>query len=91
MSDTLKWDSWVEKYKPITNPSGNTNFDGFMFETFGSDVQYLKDLGKSNYYYWTLIAEGDDLSIISGVHWINRLGYFVTEIPSEDKGVYVQL
>ena len=91
MSNSIDYDTWVETYKPIENTiTPNGSHDNFMFETFGADVEFLKSLKKPNIFYWTLIAEGDESSIINGISWINRIGYFVTKNPAKD-GVYVTL
>lgn len=88
----MTFDEWVKEYEPIKNPlNPDANFDGFMFETFGDEVGYLKGLGSLNTFYWTLIAEGDEMSIVPGVRWINRIGYFATKKEWKTTDSYVEL
>jgi len=91
VSDTLeevemKFVDWYKKYKPIHNPASiDPQFWGCMFETFGEDLEYMKENYKDNRHYWTLVdGEGIELYLFSGVHWANRLGYFITEVPWEE-------
>lgn len=56
-----------------------------MFETYGDEYQFIvetneKEPGK----VWTL-TEGDSgrLYVTDGWHYVNRFGYFVTEVPFE--------
>lgn len=86
----MTWSQWEQKYKPIRNPNNvGTGLSEHMFETFGEDLEYLKSAGIPNGYYWTLVDGGGVyLDIVSGVHWVDRLGYFITEYPWEED-VYV--
>jgi len=51
-----------------------------MYETYGDEVQYVFDLAKKSNRVWTII-EGDDDTLFysSGFHYVNRLGFIVTE------------
>jgi len=78
-------DEWREKYKPIKNHlDDNASWNGLMFETYGDEHEFVKStiLDKDYTYIWTY-CHGDNNSsyISSGYHWINRLGYLITEIP----------
>jgi hypothetical protein len=91
MAETLRevemtFDEWYKKYKPIKNPTSNDpGFWGSMFETFGEDLEYMKENYKDNRHYWTLVdGEGIELYLFSGIHWANRLGYFVSETLWEE-------
>jgi hypothetical protein len=92
MSETLAevemtFVDWHKKYKPVHNPNsgGDPGFWGCMFETFGEDIEYMKENYKDNRHYWTLVdGEGIELYLFSGIHLVNRLGYFVTEEPWEE-------
>tara|TARA_R110000824_G_scaffold167730_2_gene344763 strand:+ start:121 stop:453 length:333 start_codon:yes stop_codon:yes gene_type:complete len=53
-----------------------------MFETYGDELNFVEDHDPSN--IWTLIEENGVLSISSGKHMVNRVGYFVTEIPCHE-------
>jgi hypothetical protein len=88
------WDDFVKKYKPIKNPhlAGPSRchpFNGHMFETGGSITltPEFEQVKKTNpKYVWTLVAcEGKEY-IFPNFHFVNRLGYFITSRPWEDKG-----
>ena len=78
----LKWDEWVEKYKPIKNhitkyPDPQSEYD--MFETYGDEWEFVKSQDPK--YVWTWVT-GDMCDIVlAGPHFVNRFGYYVTEIP----------
>jgi hypothetical protein len=76
---------WVKRFKPVRNPSSSDpGFWGHMFETFGADLEYMKSTVSDDRHLWTMVdGEGRSLYLFNGVHWVNRLGYFVTEVPWE--------
>lgn len=72
-------DEFFEKFRPITNKHTGS----FLFETFGAEHNFVKNQPKNT--VWTLL---DDNSIVNGYHWVNRVGYYVTEVPwTEDTHV----
>ena len=89
----LDWEdqlnAWDEKYKPIKNHITNNGDD--KFETYGEELEYVRTINETDPdRIWTLI-EGDsgDLWITNGYHFVNRLNYFITEVPY--KGDYVEV
>ena len=77
-------DTWEAKYKPIKN-----HFDGSdKFETYGEELAFV--LGADPKCIWTLV-DGDDgnLYIVDGYHLVNRVNYFITEVPYEGNGMDV--
>lgn len=75
----MTFKEWKEKYKPIQNPD---SFEGdIFFETFGNDLQ--KVISQNPACIWTDLACNGYNWIENGVHFVNRLGYYVTEIPCE--------
>ncbi len=73
------WVVWAEKFKPKQN---HFNGQGQMYETYGEEYEYIKSLDPK--YVWTYL-DGDMASIIvTGVAYVNRLGYYVCEVPWED-------
>lgn len=52
-------------------------FDGFMFETFGNEVEFIKAQDPKK--IWTIIEEDGVMTYQSGWHIVNRLGYFISE------------
>lgn len=75
----LSYEAWLEKYKPVRNPFNDNGFDGLLFETFGKELEFVAKTDQKK--VWTLI-DGDGASFIeAGFHFVNRLGYFVTDLP----------
>lgn len=76
-------DAWEEKYQPLKNHIDNDGFwENDKFETYGEELDFVRAQDPS--YIWTLV-EGDDgnLYIVNGYHLVNRLNYFVTNLPFE--------
>lgn len=72
-------DAWIEKYRPVGNMfKGSAAFNGTMFETFGEEVDYVFAQPVEN--VWTYIS-GDGEAIVQGRSLVNRIGYFVCEVP----------
>lgn len=72
------WNEWAKKFKPQTNHfAGNEDYR--MYETYGKEVEYVQSMHPN--FIWTLV-QGDfcDL-IVAGYHYVNRLGYYITENP----------
>lgn len=84
----ISYEEFVNTYKPRQNPYINAPFNGCMFETYAQEHAYIKTV-KDNH-IWTLInAEG--LWILPGYRFVDRLGYFVTDIPWEDQNIEVDV
>ena len=74
-------DEWFNTYKPIKNPyDDNASFDGHMFETYGDEVDFVKSTDPACIWMY---GDGDDGGsyIWSGWGFVNRIGYFITEVP----------
>ena len=90
MEGELKWDEWVEKYKPIKNhitkyPDPNAEFESF--ETYGEEWEFVKSQDPKHVWTW---IDGDMSSLlVAGIGWINRLSYYVCEVPWEDESQQV--
>ena len=89
MTTETKEDIWFEKFSPVINPNGQGGYSvgdhQYMFDTVGQDLKRVQKALEANYdSIWTLI-EGDDGNqyIVAGFHFINRMGYFITEKPAE--------
>ena len=89
MSNEMTWSEWEEKYKPIPNPFVKSP-DQLMFETYGEEYEFIKTKIDSKQ-VWTY-ADGDMSSfIMAGFGIVNRIGYYVTEIPWQSEDEYVLL
>lgn len=70
----------------------NASFDGCMFETYGEELEFVKEMAKKNRV--VTIIESDEgceededgfitpsMYFVSGMHFVNRIGYLITEEP----------
>lgn len=80
---TMTYDDWQDAYQPVTNPLiDNAPFDGLMFETFGPELDHIRDTPADR--IWTLVeGDNDTLYVLSGFHFVNRLGYFIAAHPRQ--------
>ena len=86
----MDYDVWLETYRPILNHiDTNASFDSMMFETYGDEVEFVKSQSPDKIWMY---GEGDDggTDIWSGWGFVNRLGYFITEVPWPE-GVIIQI
>lgn len=88
---TITYEKFVETYKPIKNHIiQDAPYNGCMFETYGNQLKYIKESGHTDKHVWTLLeCENEEFWIVPGYHIINRLGYFITEIPWESENIQV--
>lgn len=80
----MTFDEWVDTYKPILNHiDTNASFDGTMFKTYDEEVEFVKKQDPNKIWMY---GDGDDGGgyIWSGWGFINRIGYFITEVPCPD-------
>jgi hypothetical protein len=76
-------EDWVMDYQPIENHiEPNSSFEGHMFETYGEELDFV--LSHDIHNIWTYI-DGDSGNplIVNGYSLVNRIGYFITEVPWE--------
>lgn len=94
MTDT----EWETQFKPIKNHLDsnaswqNEEGEGIMFETYGNELDFVREKCKEiPNCIWTLMdsEEDDDCVIVEGFHFVNRIGYFITENPAETNVNYV--
>ena len=78
---------WEERFKPQENHlvTGNE----LMFETYGEELDYV--LSKDNHYVWTMVQGEMSLLLVPGIGIVDRLGYYVCEIPWKDSSEVVVL
>ena len=81
------WDEWANKYKPIPNKFSKHN--ELMYETFGEELEFVK--GANNAHVWTWVQGDMSDLIVAGASFVNRLGYYITEVPWNDIDDYVLL
>lgn len=83
----MDFDTWCETYKPIKNHiDTNASFNGEMFETYGDEVAFVKEQPENRIWMY---GDGDDGGsyLWSGWGFVNRIGYFITEVPFPDNTI----
>ena len=77
----ISYEKWLEKYHPVKNPfAADAPYDGCMFEIYGVDFEFVRRQPLEK--IWTLLDDGDrNQAIYAGCHYVDRIGYFVTEVP----------
>lgn len=81
--------AWDSKYQPMRNPFGDKGWNGTMFETYGEDLAFVSRVPDNQVWTW---VDGDEGTwIISGFHWVNRIGYFVATVPLEKEYAEIQI
>lgn len=77
----MTYEQWLDTYNPIQNHiEDDAPFDGAMFETYGEELDFVRSQNRAN--IWTLVdGDGGKIYVSNGYHFVNRIGYFVTEIP----------
>lgn len=55
------------------------NGRGCLFETFGDELEFVKSQDPSK--VWTLVDCDEGSCIISGFHFVNRVGYLISTVP----------
>ncbi len=81
---TITEDDWAATYRPKPAPSGDGGFDygegsTLLDWTRPADLAVLEAAEESC--VWTVVDGDDGPAIVAGRHFVNRLGYIVTEIP----------
>ena len=82
----LEYDEWYEKYKPIETDHG----DLMVYETYGKDLEFIQSIIEDNR-VWTFIDSGDYSCIVNGAMFVNRLCYYVTEVPWEGEAGDIEI
>jgi len=80
-------DEWCDFYKPKTNHiDDNASWSGTMFETYGEEVDFV--ISTPENFVWTLVEVDGKGIVVNGYSYVNRLGYFVCEVPWKDDGFF---
>ena len=89
MSETfieMTEDEFDDRFTLISNhlnPSAGWGYGedrGCLFETYGEEVEFVKQQDMQR--VWTLVDGDDgDLYVISGFHYVNRIGYLISRDP----------
>lgn len=84
----LTWEEFEAQFKPIKNPFGeDAALDGFMFETYEPEATLVKAADPMK--VWTHIDGDNNCTLITeGWHYVNRIGYVLTEVPFDPNCTY---
>lgn len=74
---------WEDTYKPTANTGDEyASWNGQLFDTYGKDEQAVIAVATQEpRRVWTLVDTDNGLTIMNGYHYVNRVGYFITEEP----------
>ena len=81
-------DVFYEFFRPFRHPSSHFDiWGGYGLETFGEDLQIVKNYTEN--FVWTVVdgCEGPDQWITPGFHYVNRICYLLTEVPHDGASV----
>jgi hypothetical protein len=73
------WNEWENKFKPIKNKFRDPQHEEVAFETYGEEWEFVK--AQDPKYVWTNIQGDMSDLIVAGFAFLNRLQYYITEIP----------
>ena len=82
MEEIRGWSAWEEQFKPIKNTIRD-NWDSYMFETYGEELEFVKNYIDDKKVWTWVTGDMSDL-IVPGFAYVNRLGYYITEVPWND-------
>lgn len=86
MPRRTQWELFLDRHKPLKNHlDDNAAENGFMFETFGAEWEFVRSHDCHKVF---TIVEGDTGNAwyaCPGFHIVNRIGYFVVEVPWTDE------
>ena len=74
-------DDWMKEFDPVLDA------DGLLFE-ISQNAENFQELVEAQR-VWTMLDCDGSLYLSPGVHWVNRVGYFVTNKSWTNKSVYV--
>lgn len=79
-------DEFYEKFNLVKNHiEENAAFDGAMFETYGPEEEFIRKTAQETpSKVWTIIDCDGKLYYSSGFHYVDRLGYLITEEAVEE-------
>jgi hypothetical protein len=89
LAQSVTEDEWIERFKPLPAPSGDGGFDfgdGSTLLDWTKPVDAAILDAADPACVWTVVDGDEGPAIVCGRHFVNRLGYIVTEVPtpSED-------
>lgn len=85
-------EQFYNDYQPLKNPFyDNASWDGCMLETYGVELEHVKTVfNYSPLQVWTVLDCDDKTIVVSGYHYVNRMGYIITANPAAEPYIEVQ-
>lgn len=77
----LSLDEWELQYKPIKNPERKNEEVPLVYEFSIRDEKIFR---ASPDRAWTKLESNGMSFIASGIHYVNREGYYITEVPHKN-------
>ena len=85
----MTYEEWAEVYRPKDNHLVK-NKGQQHFETYGIELGYvLATADTEPDRVWTLVDGDEGTWIVNGYHLVNRISYFITEVPYLGNGLEV--
>ena len=78
MSD-MSNEQWEKTYLPMVN---NITNEGISYETYGDEVDYVSQ--QDERHVWTEMDGDNGVYIVNGMHYVNRIQYYITNKPWTD-------
>ena len=78
----MKIEKFIKDFRPQME-----NGDIKLYETFKPDTETVHKAG--NKYVWTLMSEDDELFLVPGIRWVNRINYVICKVPWDNEQVHV--
>lgn len=79
--------AFFDKYKPQHNAQANRGWrikgTNYLFGLHGAEIDKVMEADQRH--VWTLLGAGSTRYIVAGYHYVNRIGYFITDHPFDDK------
>lgn len=82
---SMTWSEFVDFFKPEPNKFSKDT-DQMMYETYGEELDYV--LSVRPHHVWTYVDVDFGSVVVEGYHYVNRIGYFITEVPWIDGTSY---
>lgn len=77
--EPLSNQQWDEIYQPMVNSITN---EGISYETYGDEEDYVSQ--QDERHVWTEVDGDNGVYIVNGMHYVNRIQYYITNKPWND-------
>lgn len=77
--EPLSNQQWEEIYLPMVNSITN---EGISYETYGDEEDYVSQ--QDERHVWTELDGDNGVYIVNGMHYVNRIQYYITNKPWND-------